>query len=138
MVAEAADEGVGAGRRLQSGVIRNRKEAGAADPASFLLFIRNILYIGVTMTTDAHTMIKEFTSDLAAQVGIRLVKINFVEGEKVGCRDLHLMTLISKGHLVSVLAHQVDVENLQAGQACHRLETKIRSALLQLKGLLEA
>jgi hypothetical protein len=83
-------------------------------------------------------MIKEFTSDLADQVGIRLSKINFVEGDKVGCVDIHLMTLITKGHLVCVLAHQVDVENLQAGQACHRLETKIRLALEQLKILLEA
>jgi len=90
------------------------------------------------MENSTHTVIKKFTSDIAAQVGIQLSKITFVEGDKVGCLDIHIMTLISKGHLVSVLAHQTDVDDLQAGQACYRLETQIRSSLDRLKSMLES
>jgi hypothetical protein len=83
-------------------------------------------------------MIKEYTSEIAAQVGVPLSKITFVESDKVGCIDIHLMTLISKGHLVSVLAYQDDVDNLLAGKFCDKLETKVRTALSRLQMLLES
>jgi len=90
------------------------------------------------MPNDAHEMIKDYTTDIASQEGIPLSRIAFVEGEALGCIDTYLMTIISNGHLVSVLAYQADVDNLLAGNSCDMLETKIRSALSRLKNLLEA
>jgi len=89
------------------------------------------------MPNDTHKMIKDYTTDIASQVGLQLSKIDFVDGDKVGYIDTHLMTIISNGHLVSVLAYQADVDDLLTGKNCDRLETKIRSALSRLKFLLE-
>jgi hypothetical protein len=85
------------------------------------------------MANEIHKMIKEYTSNMAAQLGIQLSKIGFIEGDKVGCLDVHLMTIISKGHLVSVLAYQADIDNLLAGKCCDGLEIKVRSALSRLQ-----
>jgi len=90
------------------------------------------------MDKETHNLIREFTSDIAAQAGIRVTKIVVVEGKDVGCVDTHLMNLISKGYLVSVLVYKSDLDQLLAGQPCYRLEMKLRTALSRLKCMLES
>jgi len=87
------------------------------------------------MTTDTHQLIKDYTTGIAAQVGIPLTAINLVDGNKVGCLDIHLMNLSSQGHLVSVLVYQADIDHLQAGKSCDRLEMKIQTALSRLNSM---
>jgi hypothetical protein len=89
------------------------------------------------MINETHQKIKVFSADIADQMGIQLSKIAFVEGNKVGCLDIHLLNLSTKGKLVSVLAYQSDVDNLLSGKSNDRLETKIRTALSRLKIMLE-
>jgi hypothetical protein len=90
------------------------------------------------MINETHHKIKEFTTDIADQMGINLSKITLVEGNKVGCLDIHLLNLSTKGKLVSVLAYQSDVDNLLGGKPNDRFETKIRTALSRLKIMLES
>lgn len=81
-------------------------------------------------------MIDEYAADLAAQMGIKLSEISLVEGRDLGCLDVHLLNLAADGHLVSASVYQSELDTLQSGAGCERLELKIRSALLRLQMLL--
>jgi hypothetical protein len=87
------------------------------------------------MISETHKIIKEYTSNIAFQVGIPLSKIVLVEGEKVGCLDIHLMNLTAYDNIISVLIYQSDIDNLQEGKNCDRLEMKIQTALSRLNSL---
>jgi hypothetical protein len=89
------------------------------------------------MINETHQKIIKFTSDIADQMGIDLSKIDLVEGNKVGCLDIHLLNISTKGKLVSVLAYQADVDNLLNGKPNDRFEMKIRTALSRLKIMLD-
>ncbi len=82
-------------------------------------------------------MIREYVADLAAQMRMQLSRVSLVEGRKVGCLDMHLLNLVADGHLVSTLVYQTELDELQNGFPCPRLEMKIRSALSRLQMLLE-
>ena len=82
-------------------------------------------------------MIQDYVQDLAAQMCIVLTTVSVVEGETAGCLDVCLLHLSAKGHLVNALVYQSDIENLQNGGCCDRLELRIRAALSRLKILLE-
>lgn len=82
-------------------------------------------------------MIQEYVVDLAAQMGIKLSRVSMVEGRRVGCLDVHLLNLAADGQRVSTLVYQSELDGLQSGSGCERLELKIRSALSRLQMLLE-
>lgn len=82
-------------------------------------------------------MIRDYAKDLATQMGIQLSDVSLVDGHDVGCRDLSLLKLSAEGHLSKTLVHRSDLDGLQSGNFCDRLELKIRTALRHLKMLLE-
>jgi len=82
-------------------------------------------------------MIREYAADLAAQTGIKLSQVSVVEGRRVGCLDAYLLNLASDDQLVSALVYQSELDELQSGSCCERLELKIRAALSRLQILLE-
>jgi hypothetical protein len=82
-------------------------------------------------------MIEEYVTDTAMQMGIRLSQLSIVEGRRVGCLGVHLLNLACEDQIVSTLVYQTELNKLQDGTYSERLETKIRSALSQLKIMLE-
>jgi hypothetical protein len=82
-------------------------------------------------------MIREYAEDLATQTGMKLSGVTVVEGRRVGCLDVQLLHLTAENHLVSALVYQSELDELQNGSCCERLETKIRSALSRLQILME-
>jgi hypothetical protein len=81
-------------------------------------------------------MLTEFANDLAAQMGLQLSKISLVEGQRLGCTDTCLLNMSTKGHVVSALIYQADIDSLNRGASIDRLELRIRSALSRLHVLL--
>ena len=78
-------------------------------------------------------MIREYAADLAAQTGIKLSRVSVVEGHRIGCLDVHLLHLAADGQLVSAFVYQSELDKLQVGESCERLESRIRSALSGLQ-----
>jgi hypothetical protein len=74
-------------------------------------------------------LIHNYVYDIAAQMKIQLSQVSVIEGRNVGCLDVHLLNVTSNSHLVSVLVYQSELDKLQIGERCERLETRIRSAL---------
>jgi len=83
-------------------------------------------------------MIKEYVSVLAAIMGIPLSTVTVVEGRSVGCLDAYLLNLGIHDQQVTVLVHQHELDILQNGSCCDRLESKIRSALTNLQSVLSS
>ena len=82
-------------------------------------------------------MIQEYVRDIAAQMKIQVSKVSVVEGRKVGCLDVHLLNVTSNDRLVSVLVYQSELDKLQIGERCERLESRIRTALSGYQALPE-
>lgn len=83
-------------------------------------------------------MIEQFVSGIAARMGINLSKVTLVNGQPLGCLDVQLLNMSSKGHVVSALVFQADIENLKNGIDCDSLEVRMRSSLSRLQALLES
>ena len=79
-------------------------------------------------------MIQEYVHDIAVQMKIQLSQLSLVEARDVGCLDVHLLQLSSDGHQQSALVYQSELEKIQTGACCERLELRIRAAL---SGLLQ-
>jgi hypothetical protein len=84
------------------------------------------------MTNDTHIILKEYVAYIAAPKGITISRVSMVEGRNVGCVDTHLLNITSEGQTVSVLVYQSDLDILENGLSCDRLEFKIRAALSKL------
>lgn len=82
-------------------------------------------------------MIQSYVTDLALQDGFPTVDVSVLEGARIGCLDVYLITIISKGQKVSSLVYQSDFNCLRDGEDCERLEVRIKSALQRLKLLLD-
>jgi hypothetical protein len=82
-------------------------------------------------------MIREYTNNLALQLGIRLSQISVVNGQDVGCLDVYLLHLSSKDKQASVLVYQSELDGLQNGDTGGQLELKVRAALSRLQMSLE-
>jgi hypothetical protein len=78
-------------------------------------------------------MIEEFVLNIATPLGIDITSVSLVEGHLLGCKDAHLLNMTSKGHVVSALIFKTDIENLQRGVGCDRLEVMIRASLSRLQ-----
>ena len=80
-------------------------------------------------------MIKEYVSDIASQIGIKLSRVSLVDGRPLGCLGVHLLLMSAKGQRVDVLVFQDDLENMEKGYSCDKLEVGVRMALLRLKNM---
>jgi hypothetical protein len=67
-------------------------------------------------------------------MGIALSGVSLVEGCKAGILDVYLLHIVSsENHKSSVLVRQSELEDLQKGSVCERLELRIRFALENLQ-----
>jgi len=82
-------------------------------------------------------LIQKYVQDIAAQMKIQVSQVSIIEGRNVGCLDVHLLNVTSGDRLVSVLVYQSELDKLQIGANCERLESRIRSALSGLQALSE-
>lgn len=83
-------------------------------------------------------IIKNYVTDIAAQMGIHLSQVSIVEGLAAGCSDVFLLDLTFGFQRVNALVYQSELENLQRGDSCDGLEVRIRSVMSQLKLSTEA
>lgn len=77
-------------------------------------------------------MIAGYVSVIASKMNIRLSKVSILDGSTVGCSDLDILNMTSKGKTVSALAFKNELNDLQNGIQHDRLELKIRTALEKL------
>jgi len=70
-----------------------------------------------------------YLTDLASKMNIKLSKVSIINGSTVGCRDLHILNVSSKGQTVSALVFNDELADLQNGTQNDRLELRIRCAL---------
>ena len=82
-------------------------------------------------------MINTYVMSLAKQMGVKLSKLVIVDGKQAGCLDVHLFKLSAKGHKVAALAYQSDLERLEKGIQCDRLDSRVRTALEQLQVVIQ-
>lgn len=82
-------------------------------------------------------MIIQYVANIAAQNGMKLSKVTVVDGLPLGCRDTFLLNMSKKELIVSAIIYRSDLEMLESGVGCDRLEIRIRSALSRLQLLLE-
>lgn len=76
-------------------------------------------------------MIKEYVSDLANQIGIKLTKVSITGGLTVACEDYRL-EIASKSHVVNTMIHKSELDSIEKGSCSGFLELKIRAALDRL------
>lgn len=78
-------------------------------------------------------MIEEYVSGIAAEMGISLPAISVVSGRDTGAFRVYILNLGTQHTQVTALVHQSEINELQEGSSCERLELKIRSVLARLK-----
>jgi DNA gyrase/topoisomerase IV subunit B len=80
------------------------------------------------------TSLKDYTQSLAEKSGVSLASIKITEGKDVGCLDTHLLALstIDNKHDF-ILVYQSDIETIDSGKHCKRLERKFRNSFNKLK-----
>lgn len=83
-------------------------------------------------------MIDKYVRDIALEMGMHVPHLSVVEGVTVGCYDMFLLHLASGAHQVNALVYQSELDYLQDGVSCDRLEVRIRIALSRLKLLLKS
>lgn len=83
-------------------------------------------------------MIKEYVTDIALQMGMKLSRISLVDGRTLGCRDLCLLNISSMGCIASALIYPADLRDLEMDVISVQLEFRIRAALSRLQILIEA
>ena len=83
-------------------------------------------------------MIEKYVGDIALQMGVPVPQLSVVEGVTVGCYDVFLLHLTSGAHRVNALVYQAELDYLQNGISCDRLEVRIRIALSRLQLLLKS
>jgi len=77
-------------------------------------------------------MIKKFVTEQAQIKGMKISDVTLVNGQCLGCRDMHLLNIIADGVLTSALVHQSDIDDIQRGDYCGRLEITVNNALSRL------
>ena len=82
-------------------------------------------------------MIQEYVSNLANKMGIELSQISIVDGNQLGCLDVFLLKISIKLHTVDALIYKTDIENLENGENCDRLEVRTRATLSRLQMMLD-
>ena len=81
--------------------------------------------------------IQEYATNLAAQMGINLSKVDLAEGHTLGCFDASILSMESNGKTVSEFVHLSELGSVKSGSHNELLELKISAALARLKIMLE-
>jgi hypothetical protein len=77
--------------------------------------------------------LQRLVSDLAAEMGITLTKIQYVDGRRLGCRDAHLLKIGSNGTLVSTIIHEGELVMNDDSARSERTRQRIRGVLARLQ-----
>jgi hypothetical protein len=85
------------------------------------------------MPHKSQSILKDFASRIAYDMGVTISNIDFVDGHRLGTKDKHLLNILSQKGTVSVVVFQSDINNLLLGKECSRLEVRLRTVLLTLK-----
>jgi len=80
------------------------------------------------------TSLKDYTLSQAEKSGVALANIKITEGKDVGCLDTHLLALstIDDKHDF-ILVYKSDIETINSGKHCKRLDRKFRNSFNRLK-----
>lgn len=78
-------------------------------------------------------MIHAYVHDIAKQMKMELSQFSVIEGCSVGCLDVHLLNFTSNVHQDCALMYQSELDKIQNGECCERLEFRIRSSLAHLQ-----
>jgi hypothetical protein len=78
-------------------------------------------------------MIEKLANQLATDVGIKLSSVELEDGRPLGCSDVHLLTIKSKGMLVHATINNGDIFAKSAAKVSDLTKEKIRKALDRLK-----
>lgn len=82
-------------------------------------------------------MIEAYIHSIALQMGVELSKVSLKESTFLGCRDTHSLMLSSKDCSFSTIIPHADLEQLNKGSKCDRLEAEVRQTLLRLQSEIE-
>ena len=82
-------------------------------------------------------MIEEYVSNIACTMGLKLSQTSIVDGQSLGCLDVYLVNISSKGRKVNILVYRDDIVKLENGMHSDRLETRIRGTLSRLQRLID-
>jgi len=83
-------------------------------------------------------VIKKFVTEQAMRKGLKISNVSLVNGQRLGCRDMHLLNIAVDGVITSALVHQSDIDDLENGNYCGRLEIAVYNALSRLQVSQEA
>jgi hypothetical protein len=76
----------------------------------------------------------KYVKELSRKAGVTLSSVEVTDGKEVGCLDTHLLSLITDDHKKEyVLIYQNDLDLIEQGKGCNRLEAKVVKALSKLK-----
>ena len=82
-------------------------------------------------------MFNDLVQDLAAEMGLFNVSVALIDVTAGEILNTLILQISKEGHVVSALTYQFELDQLQAGIHCERLEIRIRLALSRLRLLLE-
>lgn len=81
------------------------------------------------------TMIERYISEAALQMELEVSDVTLVDGMSLGCTDIDLVNISTRGREVGALVFQSDLGLLAQGVVCDRLEFGVRFALSRLQKL---
>ena len=81
--------------------------------------------------------IEDFASDVACQMGVELLKVSLIDGQRLGCIDSYILDMTTKNETVGTLIYKRDIDKLDDEDECARLEIRIRTALLRLTAMMK-
>ncbi len=82
-------------------------------------------------------MVEKLSKDIAKEIGVDITSVSMFDGHQVGCLDVFLLQLYAQGYSVNALVHQHELDLLDEGGTCDKLNFKIRAALTRLKSMVE-
>ncbi len=83
-------------------------------------------------------MIEKTVKDIAAELNMHAPKVSITDGRRLGCRDMHMLTLEFGSKRSTVLIFQTDLDQLRNSIFCERLDENIRTAITRLKKMTES
>ena len=82
-------------------------------------------------------MLELLVSHIAGDLSLELSDVSIYDGEKVGCHDVSMLRLCSKGIAVNTLMYKADLDAVEHGDDSDRFEIRTKLALYRLKSLVE-
>jgi hypothetical protein len=93
------------------------------------------IMIDTAETESGINILKDLTQQLATEAGIKLSNVLFDDGRPLGVRDIHLLSVTTRG---KTAVAKINHEEIKCGKAPNELtRAKIRGAIDRLKVMLE-